>query len=322
MSKSADYLTTLRRLNHKGLVVGQYIVEDLVREDARARHYAGRSLVGDRKVEVQVLKASYQDRHQSRGYVGNPLAHQMRVASEVGATLLLRHLDVGTTAAGEHYMIRERPSGFNGRQALSRVERLPLPEALAIVADAAAVVERLHELDYVHVDLRPENLLISMRGDGTLPEARLIDISTMVRVSSAAFHGLDEEWIEDPRYLAPEELGDKPLTPAVDIYGLGALLYELISGTAPVNLPGATHDKVVAYLKGNGKIPAERLRNVVRGLPDEVDMLVGKCLKRSTADRPGSVIQLMRGFHHCLRLFKQSNPDANVPRDLLNRLDR
>ncbi len=315
-----DPLKAIRRLDHQGLVVANYMVGPLEGEDGRSRVYGGRALGAAREVNVRIMRPEFQDFRASTGHTSNRYVHELRLASEAGGAACVRHLDAGTTAAGEHYLVRERLSGQVLRQVLAASERLDFPTAIGVVADVAGCVEKVHELGFVHVDLRPDNVEVTAREDGSL-EARIIKLDLVVRAGDPPMHGGRPAFIGHGAFVAPEEAEGKPLAPTVDMYGLGALLYELTAGRKHLEVADRP-EAVMDYLRGHGRLPSEKLRNLVRGLPDEADMLVAKCLKRQTPERPGSVEQLLRGLQHVLKMYQEANKQAVIPPGLWNRLTR
>jgi len=317
----ADAGRPAKRTNHRGMVVSSYSVGRQLSATGRHFLYEGRSLGGSRKVTIKIMTEPHDAYRRGRGLVVNPYIHELRAALEVGANLVVRHLDVGTTPAGEHYLVRERADGELASEALARQGPLSLPDAVAVAADAALAVERLHKLGLVRVNLSPSNIIVHRDEETGTWRGWIADLDGFEIVGTRSAL-LPDELIAAPLYLAPEMISGAPLRPAVDIYSLGSLLYTLIAGKPPLDLPDAPASAVADYLRGNGRIPSEKLRFLVRGLPDEADMLISKCLKRGAADRPGSVEQFVRGLHHLLTVHRDQHRDQPIHKSIWNRVAR
>ncbi len=303
------------------MVVSSYSVGRALTATGRHVVYEGRSLGGGRKVAIKIMTEAHDAHRRGRGLVVNPYIHELRAALEVGANLVVRHLDVGTTPAGEHYLVRERAEGELASEALARRGPLSLPDAVAVTADAALAVERLHNLGLVRVNLSPSNVIVQRDEDTGTWRGWIADLDGF-EIAGARSASLPDELVPAPLFLAPEMVTGAPLRPAVDIYSLGSLLYTLVAGKPPLDLQGSPASAVADYLRGNGRIPSEKLRFLVRGLPDEADMLISKCLKRAAADRPGSVEQFVRGLHHLLTVHSEQHRDQPIHKSIWNRVSR
>ncbi len=257
------------------------------------------------------------------GESGNPYVRELRLATEAHSACIVPHRDAGTTGTGEHYLVRQWSEGLTVRDELAAHTRFDLPDAVAIVADAATAVEALHALGYVQRDLRPDVLITRRReGSDLLYHTSLVDLEASIRVGATGTTYPSGELVADPMYMAPELPGGGPATPATDVFALGALLFECLTGRPALLGVGDTPDLKIAFLMGRGPLPTSRLTDLVKDLPSEIDILVGKCLCRDPADRPASVEQLLRGLSHILKGYVNQHGDDAVPKDLWPRLVR
>lgn len=209
-------------------------------------------------------------------------------------------LDGGTTADGRPFFVMEFVEGepldtYCERRRLSTVQRLALVET---VCDA---VHHAHRNLVVHRDIKPQNILVTEDG-----RPKLLDFGIGKLLSAEPGTGDDLTRAEDraltPDYAAPELLAGEPVTTAVDVYGLGVLLYRILSGRLPYP-PGRSRAELLAQ---RDRPPAR----LVDASPDgrrvsrELDAVVLKAMSRDSSERYGSVAALADD----LRRFREGRP--------------
>jgi hypothetical protein len=159
-----------------------------------------------------------------------------------------------------------------GESLAARVERAPLDwrEAAAIAAPVADALAAAHAAGVVHRDIKPGNVMLTPTG------VKILDFG----ISAALGEPDDDETgatFGTPAYVAPERLDGKPAVPATDVYGLGVLLFEMVTGEPPY--PVDTWEELAAArAKGPDPLPDD--------LPEEFHGLVLHCLADDPADRP------------------------------------
>ncbi|WP_214110638.1 protein kinase domain-containing protein [Acrocarpospora catenulata] len=224
-----------------------------------------------RTVAIKVLDGALDDDNPGRELIRR----------EARATARLIHPDaIEVYDYGETVTPRGRLAAYvvmrllEGRPLADRISEGPLPwaEATAIAARLALVLAAAHDRGIVHRDVTPENVLLAPDG------AKLLDFGI------AAFAGeAGDELVADfgtPPYVAPERLKELPAAPAVDVYSLGVLLYEMLTGAPPY--PETTWEGIEAARR-EGPPPSP---DGVPGLPPEIAALCRRCLSPEPADRP------------------------------------
>ncbi|GLX98274.1 serine/threonine-protein kinase [Herbidospora sp. NBRC 101105] len=205
------------------------------------------------------------------------------IRREARATARLIHPDaIEVYDYGETVTPRGRLAAYvvmrllEGRSLADRLAEGPLPweEAAATAARLALVLAAAHERGIVHRDVTPENVLLTPEG------AKLLDFGI------AAFAGeADDELVKDfgtPPYVAPERLRELPAAPAVDVYSLGVLLYEMLKGRPPY--PETTWEGI-EQARRDGPPPVP---DGVPGLPSEIAALCRRCLSPDPTERPSA----------------------------------
>ncbi len=184
------------------------------------------------------------------------------------------------------YLVMPYVPGENLRSRLEREGQLPLEAVLSIAADIAAALDYAHRQNVLHRDIKPENILLE--GDRALVcdfgLARAIDRAALESLSSSGLV------IGTPAYMSPEQaMGEEDLGPACDVYALGCVLYEMLTGELPFT--GATAQAVIArHLSEQPR----SMRGVRPELPRNVEHAVLAALAKAPAERPGSAGALVR----------------------------
>lgn len=257
--------------------------------------FAGRRQAGEAEVAVKVLSA---------GEFGDS-GEVARFQREVEAMRSLRHphivriLDWGRDGQLP-WLAMELVEG----ESLDRLlEHGPLSglEAVELVEPVADALAHAHERGVLHRDLKPANVILRYRDAKPL----LTDFGLARRLDRSQGLTQTGEIVGSPGFLAPEQCGsgERP-GPRVDVYGLGALLYALVTGQPPC--PGATViDAVRAVLESVPRSPS----SLARGPLDPVlEALIMRCLDKDPAARPSSV----RGVQRELRVWREGQRRARV----------
>lgn len=181
------------------------------------------------------------------------------------------------TDDGVPYLVMEYLAGRTLASIIDHTE-LDITTIVGIAAQIAAALAALHEAGVIHCDVKPDNLFVlDARAWGTLPQVKVIDFG----VSRA----LDEPTSDDPSiagtpaYMAPEQWKGAPET-ASDVYSLGCVLYELVTGDAPFS--GSLPQLMLAHLDQRPARPSW-LR---AGLPLELERVIQRALAKHSALRP------------------------------------
>ncbi|HEU4629632.1 MAG TPA: protein kinase [Gemmatimonadaceae bacterium] len=259
------------------LVLGRYRLETRIAVGGMAEVWRAHDEQLDRPVAVKLL-------HEHLAL--EPRARQ-RLATEARAVAALRHpaivsvldLDLDSPRPAIVFELVE------GRSLAGLLHDGPLPShrAAAIVAEVAAALEQAHREGIVHRDVKPGNIILDADG-----HAHLVDFGIAYAVAEGSDHlTLTGTVAGTLRYMAPEQLSDEPITPRTDLFALGVVLHELLSGRVPYQAAAPValaRQQAVAALTLSGIEPA--LGAIIRG-----------CLARRPEARPASAELVAEALH-------------------------
>jgi serine/threonine-protein kinase len=241
-------------------------------------------------------------------------AERERFLREAEAVAALRHPNIvpvydAGEVDGRPYFTMELVEGGNLAQQIHRVPQ-PAGQAAALVATLAEAMHAAHQSGIVHRDLKPANILVA--ADGT---PKVTDFGLARRLEGNAGLTLSGLPMGTPSYMAPEQArADKrALGPATDVYALGAILYELLTGRPPfcAESGAATLQQVLA----DEPVPPARLNPRV---PRDLETICLKCLDKEPPRRYASARALADDLHR----FDRGEPIAARPLGRLGRLAR
>lgn len=192
--------------------------------------------------------------------------------------------DYGIAEDGEGFLVMERLSGHSLALELAVSGPLPAAQAVAIAADVCAALSEAHGLGVVHRDLKPGNLMLDRVGD----EERVKVIDYGVAIESRGGEGEEgEETVSEvmfgtPTYSSPEQVMGLGLDGRSDLYSLGVVLFEMLTGRVPFC------GEPVLVLIDHVRTAPPRVEALVEGLPGALCELVGRLLAKQPGERPAS----------------------------------
>ncbi len=264
--------------------------------------YKARQIDLDRVVAIKMILASH---------LASP-EHIRRFQIEARAAARLRHSnivhihEVGQ-CHGQHYFTMEHIEGESLAERLAR-QPLAVEEIVRLVSTVARAVEHLHSQGIVHRDLKPSNILLDCENQPYVTDFGLAKVFTPG--SEATATGVIAG---TPSYMAPEQAAGRnaEVGPAADIYSLGAILYELLTGEPPFRRESPL-DTLLDILSREPRLPREINARVPRGL----ELICMKCLSKSPTDRYASAAALADD----LERYVQGEPLAVRPPHLGQRI--
>jgi len=260
----------------------KYRLDRRLGEGGMGTVYQATHLLIDRPVALKVLHQRFVEDE----------AAQERFRREARAAGRLRHTnavtvtDFGRTADGCVYIVMELLEGRNLREVLAFESPLESRRAVALMLQVAAAVEAAHESGVIHRDLKPANIFI-VQPKNAPPLVKVLDFG----IAKLAADSVDDSeqhaltltgvMIGTPRYMSPEQCDGAHLTPASDVYSLGIILYEMLTGSTPFT--GAS--PLAVALQHSSK-PPRRPTELVATIPPELERVVLHALEKNPLNRP------------------------------------
>ena len=203
---------------------------------------------------------------------------EVRVARQVSHPNVCRMFDIGD-ADGLPFLTMEYVDGEDLSLLIRRIGRLPQDKAIEIVRQICAGLAAAHERGVVHRDLKPANIMLDGEGKARITDFGLAGIA-------ASIQGADVR-AGTPAYMAPEQLAGKEVTPKSDIYSLGLVLYELLTGKRAFDA-ASLPELMKARTEGKITNPS----TLVRDLDPLVERVILRCLENEPAKRPATALQV------------------------------
>ena len=263
-------------------LLARYLLERELGQGGMATVYLAHDQRHDRRVALKVL------RPELAAVLGAE-----RFLAEIRTTANLQHphilpLHDSGEADGFLYYVMPFVEGESLRGRLQRETQLPVFDALDLAAEVASALDYAHRHGVIHRDIKPDNILLH---DG---HALVADFGIALAVSRAGQSRMTETGLSlgTPQYMSPEQAsGDRDITPRSDVYALGAVVYEMLTGEPPFT--GPTAQAIVARVLTERPMPIRARRLTV---PESVEAAVLTALQPLPADRFATAADFARAL--------------------------
>jgi eukaryotic-like serine/threonine-protein kinase len=254
-------------------IEGRYQVITRVASGGMGEVYRAHDAVLARDVAVKVLHPQLAG---DRGFVER-FRREARAAAILSHPSIVGVYDWGATD-GTYFMVMEFVQGTNLRSLLSEYGRLEPAQVVEVCLQVLGALDHAHGHGIVHRDIKPENILIAREGMVKVADFGLARAYADSYVSQA--EGTVTGTVQ---YLAPEQIQGEPADPRTDLYALGVVMFELLTGRTP--FVGET-SLSIAYQHLSGRVPAPS--SVLSTLPEEMDRVVLLATEKDREQRPAS----------------------------------
>jgi hypothetical protein len=268
----------------------RYQIDEAIGRGGMGYVFAARDLKENRSVAIKFLRAD-PARHDEAIV---RFAREARAVMGIGSQHVTRIYDVGNTDLGVPYIVMERLKGEELGTRIARQGRLPAGFAVQLALQACEVLGEAHDAGIVHRDIKPSNLFLVAAADGRSEDVPLLKVLDFGIAKFAPSASGDQDitstgafMLGTPHYMAPEQvLGEAEIDGRADIWSLGVVLYEMLTGKLP--FPG---DSVFSVTNAVLAAPPPRLPS---DTPAGFSPVLDRCLGKLRPDRYGSVWELAR----------------------------
>jgi eukaryotic-like serine/threonine-protein kinase len=267
------------------LIAGRFELEEVVGSGGMASVYRAHDRLLERPVALKILHEHYvRDEEAVERF-----QREARSAAQLAHPNIVTVIDRGEDD-GRPYIVFEYVVGENLKQLVTREGALPIGTAIDLGIQIAQALEAAHERGVVHRDIKPQNVLLGEEG-----RAKVTDFG-IARARGTEGLTLTGTIMGTSDYIAPEQAKGEPAGEASDIYSLGVVLYELLTGRVPYE---GESPVAVAMRHVHDPVPSVRSRRPE--VPPRLDACVRRALAKEPRDRFASMSDLIAELEACRR---------------------
>jgi hypothetical protein len=261
------------------LLGGQYRLREKLGEGGFGAVYAAEHRLTKRQVAIKILTVELSRNPESV----QRFLHEARAATALAHPNVVDVLDMGFDETRGAYLVMERLTGESLRDHLARRGPLSPGEAIEILLPVARALAEAHDRGVVHRDIKPDNIFLAETRDGVVPKVLDFGIAKVTRqIADTTLRTRAGAVMGTPVYMSPELMSAADeATPAADVWALGAVLYEMVTGVVPF---GGSSLTALFFAISQGEYTlASRQPNATA--TKEIDGLIAACLTRDVAKR-------------------------------------
>ena len=255
--------------------IGRYQLLEIVGRGGQGTVYRGHDPSTGQIVAVKILAEGHSD-----GDFLERFQREASILASIEHPHVIKVFDHGEEE-DRHYIVTEYVPE-NLARIIEQGDPLPIRRALTVAAQIASALAVTHENGVTHRDVKPANVLISDSGDVKLTDFGIATADVMTTVTTP------DTTVGTPLYMSPEQIQSRDIDGRSDIYSLGCLLYQILTGRPPFQGESA-YDIFNAHINGE----YEPLSSVIESCPEELDNLLSKALEKNLNDRFQSADEFM-----------------------------
>ena len=279
------------------LLAGRYELIEKIGEGGMAVVYKGKDRLLNRYVAIKILRPEYTKDEQ--------FIESFKRESQASARLSHRNI-VGVYDVGKegniHFIVMELIDGKVLSEVIKEKGRIEYKEAISIIRQVASALSLAHKNQIIHRDIKPHNILITSTG-----VAKLADFGIAKAVSAATIVGGSSKIMGSVHYFSPEQARGAYVDERSDIYSLGVVLYEMLTGHVPFD---GDNPVSIALMHINDPIPP--LTKEVPAIPPQLEKIVNKATEKYQSNRYKDVDEMIRDLDDIEFITKVMGKDAFV----------
>lgn len=276
------------------VIASRYRVEALLGEGGMGVVYRARHVLIERVVALKLIRPDLRKETHLRAW----MLREARAANRVDHAHIVEIHDVGETDEGELYLVMEY---LVGQSLASNIAQGPLPlgRAVDILEQMCAALARAHDLGVIHRDLKSDNIMLTVRG-GRQDFVKILDFG-LAAITHDPRLAPKGAVFGTPEYMAPEQARGEDASALCDLYSLGVLFFEMLSGRLPFRSRSREE-----MLEMQRSAPAPSVRSLQADVSEKADEIIQRLLKKNPAER-------FRDAHHLqeeLKALQRSLPST------------
>jgi serine/threonine protein kinase len=266
------------------VIAGKYRVERVIGEGGMGVVVAASQIALERMVAIKLIRSDCAQ---------DPLAverllREAKAAASIQSEHVAKVLDVGRLDRGVPFIVMEYLEGSDLQTLLDRDGPLQVAEAVDFILQACEAIAEAHRNGIVHRDIKPANLFIA-RSSGSVPRVKVVDfgISKMIGLESLESLTQPLSVVGSLYHMAPEQMRGARVDARTDVWAIGLLLFEMLTGRKPFR-----HEAWPAVCAQILNEEGPLLQGAIEGIPEELQAVIEKCLRRLPQDRYDNVAEL------------------------------
>jgi len=285
-----------------GTVLGSYRLIEIVGEGGMGRVYLAEHTRLGRRVALKMLRSEYARKPNAI----KRMFAEARAVNQINHENIVEVTDFIEEEGKDNYYIMELLKGQSLGDLLVHEGALPVKRAIGIAAQVANALAAVHGMGIVHRDMKSENIFLTERG-GQKDFVKLLDFG-VAKIAESQEGDLLSQTSEGailgtPEYMSPEQASGKPLDYRTDIYALGVILFEMVTGKKPF-IAKSFGELVIKHTIVKPPRP-NALRGSRSRIPDALETLILECLEKEPQSRPQSMNEIetrLKGIGESLSL--------------------
>jgi eukaryotic-like serine/threonine-protein kinase len=283
------------------LLAGRYVIEEVVGEGGMATVYRARHKLTDKSVAVKIMNPLLA----SDPIVRERFRREARSAQKLAHPNIIEIYDQGDTEDGTAFIVMELLQGESLAPVITRGP-LEVDRAIHVMIQIARGVARAHDLEVIHRDIKPENIFLCRRDDGS-DFVKVLDFG-IAKSRQDTRLTTQGELFGTPQYMAPERImGKDSGGGASDIYALGVVFFEMLTGELPFNAPD-----IATFFVKHMEEPPPPVRTLNARVPERLDDLVLRMLAKKPGDRPVDAHRIHQDLLEIIREREAVAPPSAV----------
>ena len=263
---------------HGDIIDSRYVLGRSLGNGGMGEVYLAHDGVLDRDVALKVLRSHYAGDEEFAGR----FLREARSAAGLSHPNIVQVYDRGETEDGISYIAMEYVPGGTLKELIDGRAPIGAREAAGMAARISLALEAAHERGVIHRDIKPQNVLVTPSGD-----LKVTDFG-IARAASAVTSAASSTVFGTVGYISPEQAMGEPVGPASDLYSLGVVLYEMLTGELPF-----TADNSIAVCMKHVTEPLRPPMALNPAIPGQMNAVVVKLLAKDPSDRYGSAAELL-----------------------------